>query len=746
MSVSTPQIPLTDLVVPQRLRPPRPRADTLVRARLLDRVAGVDTPLVTLTAGAGFGKTTLLRDWTDREPRRCGWVSLDRTDDDPVVLVRHLTKALGDAGVAVQPLELALCRREPRVERDLLPAFAAALEACDEPFLLVLDDVHVVSGDDSLAVLDALLDLVPDQSTVALAARRFPPLRLARRSMDGSVTELSERDLAFGEEEAAAVLRAELPELRPEQEHDLIAFLGGWPAGLHLAVLALRDHPDPHGVVRRLVATDTRVVDYLHEEVLDQLEPPVREFLVRAAVLEVLAAPVCDAVLDRSDSAAVLERLAQSGNLFVSGFEVGQGYHLHELFRDLLLADLRRADPGAEAELRRRAARWFDEQGEADTAMVHALGTGDMAFAARTLYRQLYPTMVAGRVGTLGRWLDGFPRDRIRDDGLVALCAGWHALASGHDAELAHHLVHARTAGAAAPLPDGTRSFEVAVAALEMTSGLDGTLAVAERAQVVLGAGPGGSPWEGLAAYYAATAEALLGRADLVDSLAQAERVTRHVPAAHAVSQALLGWAMLSSGARRTGIDWIERAAAEVVAHDLGDFALTATVHGAVSLSAALEGDHERSAAAALVADEQLARMEHLVPRGTLHTRLFLADAAVRRGQTSEARRHLDLCGDLLRIERDTVVLQEWAAQLQAAVERRQRVQVPLDLTAAERRVLDLLPTHRSLSEIGEHLYVSRNTVKTHTVSIYRKLGVSGRSAAVSRARELGYLDGSDPG
>lgn len=732
----------SDLVVPQRLRPPRQRSESLARVDLLDRLARAGTPVVALRAGAGYGKTTVLRQWLDTDQRPHGWVTLDRTDDDPVVLVRHLSRALADCGVDVAAVEAGLSGPEPQLERVVLPALASALERCEEPFVLVLDDVHVVAGRESLAVLDEVIGLMPDACTVGLAARRFPALRLARRALAGSVTELGQEDLAFSEVETRSVVGQQLPGLDEAGMSDLVRFLQGWPAAVHLAVLALRDHPDPHGLLRGMVATDRRMVEYLHEEVLDQLDPRVRDFLLSAAVLDHLSPVVCAAVLDRHDAAQLLEQVARSGNLFVHGFDLGDQYRLHDLFRDLLLRELRRQDPGAEPQLRRRAAEWFDDHGEADAAVDQAVATGDLGFAAHILYRQLFLAMMTGRIGTLGRWLSMFPPDAVRDDGLLALCAGWHALSVGRRGELEHHLERARSSTVAEPLPDGTVTLQVAIAALEMTAALDGTEQVARQADTVLAAGPGGSPWEGLAGFFGAIANGLLGRVDLVESLERAEVATRGMPALHSVCAAQLGWALLRTGARERGLEWADLAAGEVTDHQLDEFTMSAIVHAVTSLAAAIRADAARSADAANQAESCLDPMQQLLSRGRLHTRLVLVDAALRRREPGEAERQLCLAEELLAVEPPPVVLREWADQLRSEVERDRRTSGVAALTAAEQRVLEQLPTHRSLVEIGEHLYVSRNTVKTHTMSIYRKLAVSGRSEAVERARQLGLLDG----
>jgi LuxR family maltose regulon positive regulatory protein len=726
-------------VVPQRLRPPPARADLVTREALLDRLLAEDAALVTVRAGAGYGKTTLMAQWAHADPRAVAWLSLDVADNDPVVLLRHLVRSLASCGLDTSLAEDLLQRREPQLAREVVPALAVALESSEIPFLMVLDDVHLLDHRDAVAMLDDVLDLVPDGSTFAMAGRALPALRLARRRLAGGLVQLDQGDLAYTPAEALAVTRP-LDQLPAGVVQELVRCTEGWPAGLYLGVLALAEHPDPPLVLRGLLAGDQRVAEYLHEEVLDRLPAEWRTFLLRASILEQLSGPICDAVLERDGSAEVLAALAASGNLFVLSLEDRDAYRLHDLFAELLLAELRRTDPTAEAALRRRAARWHDDRGEGDAAVRQALASGDADLSSAVLYRQLFGVTVRGEVATLQRWVDGFPREQLRADGLVALCAGWAALSSGQRGALEMHLRDARTATYQGVLPDGTVSYEVGLAALEMTASMGGVKEVAEHAALVHAAGPGGSPWAGMGALLEAVALGYSGQADLVELLEVAELESRGLPAIHAVTVAQLGVAHVRRGDRPSGSRLIQQAVAEAREHRLEHFSLMLMMHGAHSYSAALAGDRAGSEAAAARAAAIRASMVHVVARGHIQTGLLLCEAAILRRDAVAATKELHLVRQLLPQEPEAVVFHEWADELAERLERLRSAGEAVELTAAERRVLGQLPTHRSLVEIGEHLYVSRNTVKTHTLSIYRKLGVSGRSEAVERAVELGLI------
>ncbi len=194
-------------VVPQRLRPPRRRPGMLERSSLIKRLLDTDAALVTIRAGAGYGKSTLASQWVDADPRAAGWLTLVAGDNDPVVLLRHLTRALAAGGVDTSHVEDLLQSREPRIVGEVLPALASILDACDRPFLLVLDDVHLIDRPDALDALDALATDIPERSTLAMAGRALPPLHLARRRLSGGVLQLDQDDLAYTRVDALAVAR-----------------------------------------------------------------------------------------------------------------------------------------------------------------------------------------------------------------------------------------------------------------------------------------------------------------------------------------------------------------------------------------------------------------------------------------------------------------------------------------------------------------------------------------------------------
>ena len=260
-------------------------------------------------------------------------------------------------------------------------------------------------------------------------------------------------------------------------------------------------------------------------------------------------------------------------------------------------------------------------------------------------------------------------------------------------------------------------------------------------ARIVREAGEGGGPWRSLAFLLETVALQLSGAADDPRTMFEvAEFETRGFAAAHAVTMAHLGIDALYGGNDSLGAQQIRSAVEEIDASGLREFAQVAIVFAGQSLAEARAGAFAASRQASEHAEHLLGTLDIVAVRSQIHHNLILADAALIRGEHAAALRLLRTAQIRLPGEPDAVVLHEWAARIARRCSNANGA-LPVELTPAEHRVLEQLATHRTLAEIGDHLYVSRNTVKTHTVSIYRKLLVSGRSGAVERAIELNLLD-----
>src|ERR671910_2096795 len=377
-----------DGLLATKLHLPRPPQGFVARPRLVDRLDdGLARELTLISAPAGFGKTSLLADWSQRGERRVGWLSLDGGDNDPVRFWRHAIAALDRArpGLAERVSSL-LGPPAPASFEGVATAVVNELAAEDGEALLVLDDYHLIEAQPVHASLQFLLEHQPPGLHLVLATRADPPLPLARLRAGGQLAELRAADLMFSLDEGAALLQeAARLELRDDEVAPLVARTEGWAAGLQLAALSLHRQPDVAGFVESFSGSHRHVLDYLTEEVLEQQPQSVREFLFETSVLDRLSGPLCDAVTGRADGQRMLEAI-EAANLFLAPLDDVRGWwRYHPLFADLLRARLQQQDPERMRELHRNAALWHDEHELIDDALRHGIAAGDGLCAGRVI-------------------------------------------------------------------------------------------------------------------------------------------------------------------------------------------------------------------------------------------------------------------------------------------------------------------------------------------------------------------------
>jgi LuxR family transcriptional regulator, maltose regulon positive regulatory protein len=394
-------------LVASKLRRPWLRPGTVRRSPLIRRLMRDGCgPVVSVVAPAGYGKTTLLAQWAEDNGQAFAWVSADEADNDPKVLLSYVAQALDAVQPVGGPVFGALASPASSVSGSVVPRLGSAFASMTVPVVLVLDDVHLLHNRECRAALSALADDVPDGSRLVLAGRDQPPLRAARLRAEGRITEIGRADLALTRGEAAALLRATGAVLSEAEVAELYLRTEGWPAGLYLAALAIRAGGSPPGAVGSFGGDDRFVSEYVESEFLARISARDREFLTRTAVLERMCGPLCEAVLGRPGAAADLAGLARSNLLLVPLDRRGAWYRYHHLFRDMLLAELERTEPGLMPVLRRRAAQWCLGNGVPEEALEYSMPAGDAERAARpveefSLLHPAGPDTLAGQPPTV---------------------------------------------------------------------------------------------------------------------------------------------------------------------------------------------------------------------------------------------------------------------------------------------------------------------------------------------------------
>jgi LuxR family maltose regulon positive regulatory protein len=715
-----------------------PRPATV--ARLVEAEPG---SLVVIAAPAGYGKTIAAAQWDLADPRPFAWVNLDALDDDPAHLVSHVATALADRSLLdTEDLRfLSSPGRSPLAE--LAPALLEMLDHGD-PFVLLIDDVHLLRDDAALATLAFLVEGAPGSGVIALLSRTAPAVGLPRRRLSGQVVELGPHDLAFTIDEASQVFAGLGVAITGARLTEVVERCEGWAGGVHLTALALRDRD--HEVTAPVTGRNRLVADYLVEEVLGGLDSRTARFLEEASILEPMSAGLLDDVLGRNDSGHRLAEVEATGNLFLVALdEERRWYRFHRLFGELLSARLDLRDPLRSRALHRRASEVHEADGDLDRAIHHALAADDRRRAAALVQREAVALTFAGRSSTLARRLALLEVDDWLRTPEGALAVAWNAT-SGADVALVRAAVSAALAADdGSPLADGSRSVESAVAllaALIGEGGLDGIMR--NTAEVIGNGGPEGNPWWGIAMCIRATVLVHTGHhREAREALLAASPELGRTPGFEAASYAVLALLQLREGDLVGAATHTEMAQRLGDRHQLQAIVPLVVVYAADALVSARTGRPDRAEQSATIAAASLTRLGNASPRTGIFCHLLLAQAHHALDDGAEARRHLS---GAVRIRRQDPVSDElgrFAAeveQLLAAGPAGSDLAIT-PLTAAERRVLPMLATHLSLPQIADELHVSRNTVKTHCVAVYRKLGASSRAEAVTEARRLGLIE-----
>jgi LuxR family maltose regulon positive regulatory protein len=498
---------------------PQPRPTLVPRYRLVERLDDglrLGRKLTLVSAPAGFGKTTLLSEWLSVNRRaspdpgletrhhgqhldqghapgpRVAWVTLDEGDNDPARFWSYVVASLQgiENGVGEGMLATIRAPQAPAV-RGFLSGFINELAQIQDPFILALDDYHFIDAEAIHDAVGVLLDYMPPQMHLVIAARADPPLNLPLLRGRGQVTEVHQADLCFSPEEVGTLLNEVMGlSLPPQSIEALQRRTEGWVTGLHLAALSMDGREDAVGFVNEFAGSHRFVLDYLTEEVLRRQPAEVQSFLLQTAVLSEMTGSLCNAVTGQEDGSQMLMRLEEAGLFVIPLDDRRQWYRYHRLFADLLLVRLLESQPERVPELHLRASAWHEHAGEIGHAVRHADAAGDTALVGRILEIHGMAMLMRGELASLLQWLSALPSETFEAKARLSILYAWTLLLAGRIDEVEPLLAQAEEALPASPADDLPGDIAAIRAYLAAQQGDVGrTLDLAEEALQLLGAG-----------------------------------------------------------------------------------------------------------------------------------------------------------------------------------------------------------------------------------------------------------------
>ncbi|HYA50021.1 MAG TPA: LuxR C-terminal-related transcriptional regulator, partial [Streptosporangiaceae bacterium] len=622
------------------------------------------------------------------------------------------------------------------------PRLAAELRASPVPFVLMLDDLHELQSPACHDVLGTVISAIPRGSQLAVASRCEQPY-LPRLRATGEALEFGAIDLALDAAGAQQIFANAKVSLTAEQAAAVTERTEGWPAGLYLAALITGKRS---GQAAAVTGDDPYVADYLYRETLVGLPEDMQLFLRRTAVLDRLCGPLCDAVLASPGAAGYLRRLEAASLFLVPLDRRRQWYRYHALFREFLLGELGRAEPGIVMTLHQRAADWHEASGSRAQALEHLLHTTDRHRSMRLTAALAPPTVHAGQLPTLQRWLRTIGDANIERYPPLAIMAGWAGVLGGDTAQAERWAAFVDAAPSGGVQLDGSSSFESARAMLRAAMCARGPEQMLADATFAVAHEPAWGPWRSHALWLLGEANLLAGRlgearAALAEGSATA--ATLNTPDMITLCETQLALLAMGRGEWQEAADRLEHALAVIDEHRMHDYVFSIPAFAGAARLSLHHSDLNETHRQLTRAMRARPTATHVLPFTAVGLRLQLAKVYLALADVATARQLLREIDDILR-QRPVLgalidEVKEFRRGLVASAATRVAGRSPL--TPAELRLLPYLQTHLTTERIAERLFVSNWTVKTQVKSIYRKLGVSSRNEAVQHAMAVGLLD-----
>ncbi len=431
---------MSNPILTTKLYIPVPGREHIARVRLIQRLdQGAESKVTLISAPAGYGKTTLLSEWTAQSEMPIAWLTLDQNDNDLGRFLAYLIACLHSISIPIDVQILQLLQSKQTSWNDaLLIPIVNQIAVEERRFALILEDYHLIQTREIHNALVYLIDHIPSNMHLVISGRADPPLQLARLRARGEMTEIRAADLRFSVEEGHSLLN-QVHGLGIPIE-DIVSLIGrteGWVAALQLAAIAASGKINVSEYISGISGTHHYIADFLTAEVINQQPEAIADFLLKTSILEQFSGPLCDAVTGGENSQQILKLLRDANLFLISLDDENLWFRYHQLFADLLNQRLLETFPKQVPDLYRRASAWFQANDHLTEAIEYAIKGNLMPEAADMIERQAKATLMRTEIGTFIRWVRQLPDDLVYKKDLLCIYYAWALLHMGEDTQLA---------------------------------------------------------------------------------------------------------------------------------------------------------------------------------------------------------------------------------------------------------------------------------------------------------------------
>lgn len=413
---------------------PSPKKNLIQRLNLFNRLnEGLSRKLILVSAPAGFGKTTLISDWINQYKIPTAWLSLDKGDSDPVEFLSYIISGIQTIRPEFGQSAMMLLKSPDKPNyKSITNLILNDMHQISQNILLVLDDFHSTDTSEITKIVSDLLERIPDKIHIVISTRSDPALLLAKLRSQQQLVEIRLSDLGFSANDIYALFTKKLRiDISLDDAFSLESKTEGWIAGLQLTALSIQDRKDVSGFIKNLKGDNRYIMDYLIEEVLKIQSDDIKEFLLQTSILEKFSASLCNAILNRSESQIIIEKL-EKNNLFVIPLDTERKwYRYHHLFADLLKQRLLVKDKSFVENLHKKAIKWFEEHKMYDLAIEHTLVIKDYVKSIQLLERVVENMWQNGLHSAISSYGELIPHDQIKLNPEFCLYYSWILINNG---------------------------------------------------------------------------------------------------------------------------------------------------------------------------------------------------------------------------------------------------------------------------------------------------------------------------